>query len=73
MIVHSATKSSESLTLTRDEMMMDSNALNEACHGLTIEDFHARMGADREEVGQLLERLDAAWMAMDAAEGQVNR
>lgn len=45
--------------LSRYELSLISNALNEVCHGVDIEDaeFATRLGAEREEMRNLLESI----------------
>lgn len=47
------------VVLDRAELLIVVNALNEICHGVHIDDFefHARIGADRDEAQALLDRL----------------
>jgi hypothetical protein len=42
------------LDLTIDETRILSNALNEICNGIDIEEFELRIGADRQTVDALL-------------------
>ena len=46
-----------SVELSRDELEILNNALNEVCHGLDIEEFSIRMGAGKPEVLKLLHRI----------------
>lgn len=46
--------------LTRDELGVINNALNEICNGIDVEEFETRIGATREEVGSLLKQLREA-------------
>lgn len=46
-----------SLQLSDDELATISNSLNEACYGLRVADFEAKMGANRSEVGQKLDEI----------------
>lgn len=52
-------KAAATLALTRDELEILANALNEVCHGLDLEEFSIRMGADKPEVLKLLNRVAA--------------
>jgi hypothetical protein len=47
--------------LTRADLLLINNALNEVCNGVHIEDaeFQTRLGASREEARKLLQRLQA--------------
>lgn len=38
----------------RDDLIILSNALNEVCHGIDLVEFSTRLGAEVEEVKQLL-------------------
>ncbi len=51
------------VTLTRDELMIINNALNEVCHGIDLDhdgEFASRVGATRSEAQTLLANLHAA-------------
>ena len=50
----------EQISLTADELSILCNALNEVCHGLDIREFSTRMGAEKDEVLKLLNRLSNA-------------
>ena len=47
------------IRFSNEELVIISNALNEICNGVEIDDveFATRMGAEREEVRSLLESL----------------
>ena len=45
------------LTVTRHELGAISNALNEVLHGIEVFEFHARIGATRNEAEDLLRRI----------------
>ncbi len=60
-------KSDEShvvLELTRNELILLNNALNEVCHGLDIPDFSTRLGAQREELQVLFRQIKEAFEDM---------
>jgi hypothetical protein len=42
-----------------DEMIILNNAFNEVCNGLDINEFSLRVGAEREEVAELLSAIGA--------------
>jgi hypothetical protein len=42
-----------------DEMIILNNAFNEVCNGLDIHEFSLRVGAEREEVAELLSAIGA--------------
>lgn len=46
------------IRLSRDELHLLNNALNEVCHALTV-DFPTRMGAERDEAARLLQQIHA--------------
>ena len=55
------------IRLTRGELAIINNALNEICHGIDLPEFASRIGAERAEaerllagVGALLRRLSEA-------------
>lgn len=43
--------------LSNDELMILNNALNEVCHGLDLIEFSTRMGAELEDVQELLSQI----------------
>lgn len=59
MIRLSQGEKSADVRFSNDELILISNALNEVCNGVEIDDaeFATRLGADREEVRRLLENL----------------
>lgn len=50
------------LTLSRDEMMIIKNALNEVCHGIDVGEFSTRIGAEKLEVEELLKNIREAYL-----------
>lgn len=48
------------VVLTRDELRIISNALNEVSNGLEVGDLEARLGAEEEEVLDLLRQVKRA-------------
>lgn len=60
MRVNKTTRYTADVELSRDELEILNNALNEVCNGLDIEEFSIRMGADKAEVLKLLHRISAA-------------
>jgi predicted transcriptional regulator len=48
------------VALSRDELRILSNALNEVCNALDVEEFATRMGAEPSEAKSLLKQLVAA-------------
>ncbi len=46
--------------LSVDEMLIISNALNEVCNALDLNEFATRMGAERQDVLRLLKDFGAA-------------
>ena len=52
-----------SLTLSKDELLILNNALNEVCNGIEIDEFEfsARIGAQREQAQALLRRITALY------------
>jgi len=53
------------MQLTRQELGIISNALNEVCHGLDLWEFATRMGAEEAEVLKLLHRASEAYQEME--------
>jgi hypothetical protein len=49
-------KSAE-ISLTADEVAIIINALNEVCNDMEVDEFNARIGADRPKVMRLLEQI----------------
>jgi hypothetical protein len=47
-----------SVCLTKTELMILNNALNEVCNGIEVPEFTTRLGADISEVRQLLGDVD---------------
>jgi hypothetical protein len=45
------------VSLTRDDLVIFNNALNEALNGVSIEEFETRMGYTKEEVEERLETI----------------
>ena len=51
--------------VSRNELVIISNALNEVCHGLDVWDFETRMGAEKADVLKLLHRVSEVLQRMD--------
>jgi len=47
------------LRLTRDELLIINNALNEICHGIDVPEFATRIGAEPAEAKRLLAEIGA--------------
>ncbi len=60
MRVSKTTRHTMQVELSREELEIVNNALNEVCHGLDIEEFSTRMGATKAEVLKLLHRVSEA-------------
>ena len=43
--------------LSNDELLILNNALNEVCHGLDLVEFSTRIGAELEDVQELLSQI----------------
>jgi hypothetical protein len=57
---HSQTRNPMTVELTRDELGIINNALNEVCNGIHLEgEFDTRMGCDVEEARTLLAKIHA--------------
>jgi hypothetical protein len=52
--------------LSRHELVMLNNALNEVCNGLDLDEFSIRMGAEIEEVEALLKEVGSIINTIDA-------
>jgi hypothetical protein len=59
------TRGAANVELSRDELEILNNALNEVCHGLDIEEFSIRMGAEKPEVLRLLHRISEIMQQLD--------
>ena len=47
------------LRLTRGELAIINNALNEVCHGIDLPEFATRIGAEQDEARRLLAEIGA--------------
>jgi hypothetical protein len=52
------------LELSRNELILVNNALNEVCHGLDLPDCSTRLGAGRDELEALLGQITRALESM---------
>jgi hypothetical protein len=43
--------------LTKDELIMIGNCLNEVCHGIDLFEFETRIGASKEEACRVLDQI----------------
>lgn len=57
------------LDLTVEEARILSNALNEICNGIEVEEFKLRIGADLEKAEELLDQFSAALRSTSATVG----
>ena len=48
------------LHVDSSELVVLNNALNEVCNGIDVEEFATRLGATRDEVELMLQRVGAA-------------
>ncbi len=55
-----ATSATRHIDFSREDLQTLKNALNEVCHGLDVEDFSIRLGAERAEVIRLMHRIGEA-------------
>ena len=55
------------LRLTRDELLIINNALNEICHGIDVPEFATRIGAEPAEAKRLLAEIGALLRGRPAA------
>ncbi len=58
------TKQEVLVRISRDELIMLNNALNEVTHGLDSEEFQTRMGFARGETKDLLQQLSSVIESM---------
>lgn len=65
MRIQSLEKGTAVVELSRGELELVNNALNEVCHGIDLPEFSTRMGADRSEVVKLLHRVREALDGME--------
>jgi hypothetical protein len=54
------------LRISKQELLIFNNALNEVCNALEVPEFETRMGASREEVDALLETVHKVFSAIDS-------
>ncbi len=54
MLIEDVKKEISTIRLTFDEIMIINNTLNEVCHGVDIPDFSTRIGAEIDDVKNLL-------------------
>jgi uncharacterized protein (DUF1786 family) len=47
----------KNLILTKDELRIVHQALNEVCHGIEVPEFSTRMGASKVECVELMDKL----------------
>lgn len=55
------------IKLSKHELLILNNALNEVCHALNLSEFQTRMGSELEEVQELLSQIREA---VDLIEGR---
>ncbi len=60
MKVEEVEKKKVTLSLSREELLILHQALNEVLNGLDVPELSTRMGAEREEVATLMQRLRGA-------------
>lgn len=53
--------------ISREELLIVNAALNEVCNGIEVLEFETRIGAHRERVAALLEEIGALLDRMDAS------
>lgn len=60
-------KSSQSVhvELTKEEMLLINNSLNEICHGINIPEFQTRIGVTKETAERLLDDIGALYDQME--------
>jgi hypothetical protein len=64
MQVRQSDESHVVLDLSRNELILLNNALNEVCNGLDLPDFSTRLGAQRGELEALFRQIKAALEGM---------
>lgn len=67
MEVIDATAERSRISMSRDELLIVSAALNEVCNGIELFEFETRIGADRKTVNDLLKEIGALLDRMEAA------
>jgi hypothetical protein len=60
-------ESGVAIELTKDELLMLNAALNEVCNGVRIPEFQTRLGFEKAEVKELLERIHELIVSMRSA------
>ena len=53
------------VSMSRDELLIISAALNEICNGIEVFEFETRIGATRDRVGALLKQLKSLLVMME--------
>jgi hypothetical protein len=57
MIVNRISNNEFSVAVTTDELIALGNCLNEVCNGIELFEFETRVGASREEVARMLDKI----------------
>lgn len=57
MHIEQVEKETTTIRLSKEELVILNNALNEVCNGLDLNEFSTRMGAERENVDELLSEI----------------
>ena len=57
MTVNRISNNEFSVSMTRDELIALGNCLNKVCNGIELFEFETRVGASREEVGRMLDKI----------------
>lgn len=50
-------KQQADIRVTEDELLILNSALNEVCNGISVSEFDTRIGATRDDVASLLEKI----------------
>ena len=65
MHIEQVKKETTTISLSKEELVILNNALNEVCNGLDLNEFSTRMGAERENVDELLSEIGKVIDAME--------
>lgn len=65
MQIQQVEKERTTIRLSKEELVILNNALNEVCNGLDLNEFSARMGSQRENVVELLSQFGKVINAME--------
>ena len=65
MTVSEVSSQTASVQLSKEDLVLINNALNEVCNALDVPEFQTRMGADLDQAGALLARISEVLKTMN--------